>query len=99
VNYVIHIEQIKIGNASCLGLKVDLKPAPLLLIIGAKGFLSCGFLNVEVAEKLGVAAAVVSGVKTFDDVLNGEVKSLTTEAEKMGVRAGQKGREAMGKLV
>ncbi len=96
---MIQVEQIKIGNVSCLGLKVDLKPAPLILIIGEKGFLSCGFLNVEVAEKLGVAAAVVTGVKTFEDLLNGEVKGLTTKAEKMGVKAGQKGVEAMSKLV
>ncbi|MEX2723899.1 MAG: YunC family protein [Candidatus Freyarchaeota archaeon] len=95
---MIQIEQLKIGNASCLGIKIDLKPAPLLLIIGEKGFLSCGFLNIEVADILGVAAAVVTGVKTFEDVLNGEVKSLTTRAKEMGVKAGQKGREAMSKL-
>jgi len=31
----------------------------------------CGFMNVEVAESFGVAAAVVSGVKNFQDVLSG----------------------------
>jgi len=82
-----------------LGLRVDLKPAPLLLIIGEKGVLSCGFLNVDAAEKLGMAAAVVTGVRTFEDVLNAEVKGLTTEAEKLGVKAGQKGIEALSNFV
>lgn len=82
-----------------MGLRVDLKPAPLLLIIGEKGVLSCGFLNVDAAEKLGMAAAVVTGVRTFEDVLNAEVKSLTTEAEKLGVKAGQKGIEALSNFV
>ncbi len=82
-----------------MGLRVDLKPAPLLLIIGEKGVLSCGFLNVDAAEKLGMAAAVVTGVRTFEDVLNAEVKGLTTEAEKLGVKAGQKGIEALSNFV
>ena len=96
---MIEIEQIKAGDRQCLGLRVDLKPAPLLLIIGEKGVLSCGFLNVDAAEKLGMAAAVVTGVRTFEDVLNAEVKSLTTEAEKLGVKAGQKGIEALSNFV
>jgi len=96
---MIEIEQIKAGDRQCLGLRVDLKPAPLLLIIGEKGVLSCGFLNVDAAEKLGMAAAVVTGVRTFEDVLNAEVKSLTTEAEKLGAKAGQKGIEALSNFV
>ena len=59
---------------------VDIKPAPLLLIIGEKGVLACGFLSIEASEKLGMAAAVVTGVRTFEDVLNAEVKNLNTEA-------------------
>ena len=96
---MIEIEQIKAGGRQCLGLRVDLKPAPLLLIIGEKGVLSCGFLNVDAAEKLGMAAAVVTGVRTFEDVLNAEVKSLTTEAEKLGAKTGQKGIEALSNFV
>ncbi|MGQ9721704.1 MAG: YunC family protein [Candidatus Jordarchaeum sp.] len=96
---MINIEQIRVGDNICLGLKVDLKPAPLLLIIGERGILACGFLNIEASEKLGIAAAVVTGVRTFEDVLNAEIKKLTTEAEKLGVRVGQKGKEALSYLV
>jgi len=55
----------------------------------------CGFLSVDVAERLGVAAAVVSGVKSFDDVLNAEVKAVTSKAGSFGVRVGMKGAEAL----
>ena len=51
----------------------------------------CGFLSVDVAERLGVAAAVVSGVKSFDDVLNAEVKAVTSKAGSFGVRVDMKG--------
>jgi uncharacterized protein YunC (DUF1805 family) len=82
-----------------LGLRTDLPDSPpLLLITAEKGFVMCGFLNVESAEKLGVAAAVVSGVKTFDDVLNGQVKAVTSKAKSLGVEVGMKGADALKHL-
>jgi uncharacterized protein YunC (DUF1805 family) len=41
----------------------------------------CGFLNIDVAEKVNVTAAMVSGVKTFDDVLAAEIKAVTSKAQ------------------
>ncbi|RJS76753.1 DUF1805 domain-containing protein [Candidatus Bathyarchaeota archaeon] len=55
----------------------------------------CGFLNLEVAERLGVAAAVVSGVRSFGDVLGAEVRAVTGRAVELGVRVGMKGEEAL----
>jgi uncharacterized protein YunC (DUF1805 family) len=55
----------------------------------------CGFLNVETAEKLNVTAAIVSGVKTFDDILNGQVKAATSKAKSLGIEAGIRGAEAL----
>jgi uncharacterized protein YunC (DUF1805 family) len=52
-------------------------------------------LNVDAAEKLGVAAAVVSGVKSFDDVLNAQIKAVTSKAKGFGVDIGMKGSEAL----
>jgi uncharacterized protein YunC (DUF1805 family) len=73
---MISIASVKAGEKTCLGVRVDLPDSPpLLLILGEKGFVMCGFLNVEAAEKVSAAAAMVSGVKTFEDVLNAEVKA------------------------
>jgi len=75
---------------------VDLpESAPLLLIIAEKGFVMCGFLNIEAAERLGVVAAMVSGVKTFEDVLNAQVKAATSKAKSLGIEVGMKGAEAL----
>jgi uncharacterized protein YunC (DUF1805 family) len=91
---------VKVDGKNFLGCRVDLpnSPAPLLLIIADKGFVMCGFLNVEVAEKLGIAAAMVSGVKTFDDVLNAEVKATTSKAKDLGVDIGMKGADALKRM-
>jgi uncharacterized protein YunC (DUF1805 family) len=96
---MINIMSVKVDGKSCLGLHVDLPDSPpLLLLIAEKGFVMCGFLNVEAAERLGVAAAMVSGVKTFDDVLEAQVKAVTSKAKSFGVEVGMKGAEALKRM-
>jgi uncharacterized protein YunC (DUF1805 family) len=93
---VIEVSRVRVDGYAAFGLKVDLPESPpLVAIIGDKGFVMCGFLNVDAAEKLGVTAAVVSGVKTFDDVLKAEIKAVTSKAEIRGIRRGMTGLEAL----
>jgi uncharacterized protein YunC (DUF1805 family) len=96
---MIAISSLKVNGLSCLGVKVELPDSPpLLLVIGQKGFVMCGFLNVDAAERLGVAAAMVSGVKSFDDLLNAQVKALTSKAKNLGVEVEMKGNEALKRM-
>jgi uncharacterized protein YunC (DUF1805 family) len=79
-----------------LGVRVELPDSPPLLVITAeKGFVMCGFLNMEAAERIGVTAAMVSGVKTFEDVLNAQVKAVTSKAKSLGIQEGMKGADAL----
>lgn len=80
-------------------MKIDLEPAPLLIIVADRGLLTCGFINEEVAEELGVALAIVSGVRTFEDILKGEVKKATRKARDLGINVGMKGSEALDRLM
>jgi uncharacterized protein YunC (DUF1805 family) len=68
---------------------------PLLIIKGSKGFLACGYINVEACNKTGEACAIVTGVKTHDDMLVAEIKAVSSGAEKLGLRIGMKGQEAL----
>jgi len=93
---MITVAPVKLEEKACMGLRVDLPGSPpLVLIIAEKGFIMCGFLNVETAERLDVAAAMVSGVKTFEDILNAQVKAATPKAKSLGVETGMKGSEAL----
>jgi uncharacterized protein YunC (DUF1805 family) len=94
----LEIEQIDLGKGVALGIKIDLNVAPILLVKATRGFVMCGYLNMEAAEKLGDVAARVSGVSTFEDVLNAKVQQATTKAKGLGVREGMTGREALLKL-
>ncbi len=91
---MIQIEELEIEEAKVLGIKIDLPVAPLILLRGKNGFVMCGYLNIDAAEKLGVSCAMVSGVNTFEDVMNAEIKAVTTKAQDIGVKEGMKGREA-----
>ena len=94
---MIEVTPIQVNDKTATGLKVDLpeSPAPLIMIIGSKGLVCCGFINMDAAERQCIAAAMVSGVKTFDDVLNAEVKAATTKAQALGVKAGVNGKDAL----
>jgi len=96
---MISIMPVKVDDKACVGVRVELPDSPpLIMIVAEKGFVMCGFLNVEAAERLAVTAAVVSGVKTFDDVLNGQVKAVTSKARSLGIDVGIKGADALKRL-
>lgn len=93
---MVAIELLRVNGKACLGVRVDLPNSPpLLVIVAERGFVMCGFLNVEAAERLGAAAAMVSGVKSFEDVLGTSVKAVTSGAAALGVRVGMSGEEAL----
>ena len=96
---MISVMSVKVNDETCLGVRVELPDSPpLLLVVADKGFVMCGFLNVDVAQNLGVAAAVVSGVKSFEDVLNAEVKAVTSKARDLSVSVGMKGVDALKRM-
>jgi len=96
---VICVESLKVDGKACSGLCVELPGSPpMVLIMAEKGFVMCGLLNMEAAERLGAVAAMVSGVKTFDDVLNAQVKAVTSKAKSIGAEVGMKGSEALKRM-
>jgi uncharacterized protein YunC (DUF1805 family) len=44
---------------------------------GSEGLLACGYLSVETFNKTGEAAAIVTGVKNFDDMSAATVKTVS----------------------
>jgi uncharacterized protein YunC (DUF1805 family) len=92
------VEQIRLSNGIALGVKVDLPKAPLVMIRAGKGFAMCGYLNMESVNKTGEVAVRVTGVKSFDDVLNAKVVNVSDEARKLGVTDTMTAREALEKM-
>ncbi len=97
---MINMTLLRIDDKAIMGLRVELPDSPpLLMVIGHTGFVMCGFLNMDTAEKMNVAAAMVSGVRNFDDILGAEIKAATSKAQIKGIRLGMKGKEAIKLLL
>ena len=94
------MERVCIDGQEFLGLNASLgESAPLLILKTEKGYLACGYINMATSEKLGDAAAIVRGVKTYEDMLKAQVQEVSGAAQKRGVKAGMTGREALKLLV
>lgn len=67
-----------------------------VLIIGAeKGTLCCGYINVEIANKVGDICAIVTGVKTPEDMLEAKVILVSNAASELGIEKGMTGKQAL----
>ena len=71
----------------------------ILVIRAARGLLGCGYISVDTAAKVGDALAVVSGVSSYEDMLQASVKAVSPAAEALGVRPGMTGRDALLKML
>lgn len=89
------IEQIYLEKGTGIGLKMDMEYAPLLVIRARHGFVMCGYLNMEIANKLGDVAVRVTGVRSFEDVLNAKAADVSEAAKKMGIISGMSAKEAL----
>ena len=72
----------------------DLK-RPLLVISGSKGVLACGYLNIDTFDKLDEAGAIVSGVNSWEDMLDATIVGTSSAASRLGVSVGMTGRQAL----
>ncbi len=64
-----------------------------------KGYVMCGYLDINTAEKLNDVACVVSGVKTVEELLSKPVVKLTSQAQKLGICLGAFGKDALTKML
>ena len=93
------VEQLMVDGKKFEGLLFPIgKAAPLIIIKGSKGFLACGYIDIATADQLNEAAAIVRGVNTFFDMTHASVQKVSPEAERIGVKVGMTGREALAIL-
>ncbi len=75
--------------------RIDLN-YPLLVIKGSKGFLACAYVNPSIcSEKTQDACGIVTGVKTFEDMLSAKLIALSAPAKALGLSEGMTGKEAL----
>ena len=78
-------------------LRYELKK-PLLIIKEKNGFLACGYINVETCNKTEEACAIVTGVNSYEDMLQAKVAAVSQRALELGIQIGESGSQALRKL-
>lgn len=94
-----NFKKIKLEDGEVDGYSLNIGNAPLLIMKAKRGYIMCGYLNMDAANKLGDIAGRVTGVKDFDDVLNADIIEISENAKKMGLKKGVKGKEFLNKLL
>ena len=89
------MDSIELDGMIFRGDIIEMLQSKLLLIQGQNGMLGCGYFNLAVADKLNSAMAIVSGVQSYDDMLNKCVVAVSSRAAELGVVPGMTGREAL----
>lgn len=95
---MVKVEELEVNGTKAQGTMIVAPGGEghpnMIVIEGKKGYLMCGYLNMEAAEKFGDAAVLVGGAD-FAAVLANPIKGTTTAAKEVGVKDGMTGAEAL----
>ncbi|MDR1474317.1 MAG: DUF1805 domain-containing protein [Endomicrobium sp.] len=93
------VREFELKGRKYLGCEGEISSGSNLVFIkGSNGFIMCSYLNLETAEKMNNIAAIVTGVKTIDDMLKKDISNATTNAKQIGIVPGISVLEALDKL-
>ena len=92
---MLKVENVEIESKSFEFIHLEMPAAPILILKGKKGFVMCGYLNIDAAEKLGDFAVRAPGVRDLDTLLDAEVAQCTSISSSAGVETGMKVREIL----
>ena len=99
---MIH-RKVQLAKKQADGYVIPLGQVNLVNVVTDVGMVGCGAFDVAALNNFGYPAAKVkpskgSSIATIDDLLEGIVKEVNTAAEKLGLKVGMAGREALDLL-
>ena len=73
---------------------------PLMVIRGSKGFLACGYIDIQVADTFEDACAVVRTVENFQQMLVRRVAKgdISRMGQRLGITEGMTGAQVLEKI-
>ncbi len=91
-------ETFQIDGQEADGYVIPLEQCNLVFVTKGNSLLACGAIDAMAMDKFAVPTAVVTGVSTVHELLNGEVKTVNKAATERGAAPGESGRDALAKL-
>lgn len=82
-------KRIKVGEKYVDAFLINLLAKNLIVLRGSKGYVMCGYLNLDAADKFKEAAIKIINVFTIKEALLSKVFACSFAAKKMGVYENQ----------
>jgi uncharacterized protein YunC (DUF1805 family) len=96
---MVRIIPLQIDQWTAVGVEVLLPKTTLLAITAGGGYIMCGALDVQLLnERLRdreIIAGRAVGVRTFQQLLDAPLESVTDAAQALGIKVGMSGQEAI----
>jgi uncharacterized protein YunC (DUF1805 family) len=96
---IVKVVPIQIDEWTAIGVEVLLPKTTLLAVTIGDGYIMCGALDVELLntrlKDRRIIAGRAVGVKTFEQLLDAPLESVTDAAEALGVTVGLSGIDAL----
>lgn len=100
---MVRLDPITVDGHQAVGIEVKLPKTTLVIISTDKGYIMCGALDVQLLnERLkdrNIVAGRATGVRTYEDLLNAPLESVTYGAEALGILPGMTGKDAIIKMM
>ncbi|RKP54162.1 DUF1805 domain-containing protein [Cohnella endophytica] len=97
---MVRVVPMQFEGWSAVGVEVLLPKTTLLSISVGDGYIMCGALDVQLLNtKLkdrNIVAGRAVGVRTFEQLLEAPLESVTDAAQAIGIHVGMSGQEALG---
>jgi uncharacterized protein YunC (DUF1805 family) len=74
---------------------VTLQSKNFIVLRGAKGYVMCGYLNMDAANKFNDVAVKITGVASIEDALKTTAAEVSIAAAAMGIKVGQPVKEIL----
>ncbi|MBM3118705.1 MAG: DUF1805 domain-containing protein [Chloroflexi bacterium] len=99
---IVH-QTVQLTNKQADGYIIPLGHVHIVCVVTDVGMVGCGAFDVMALDAFGIPAARVKStsgipIATIDELLDGVVKEVNTEAAKLGINIGMSGREALDLL-
>jgi uncharacterized protein YunC (DUF1805 family) len=96
---MVRVVPFDMGDCTAVGVEVLLPKTTLIAITAGGGYIMCGALDVgllnEKLKEREIIAGRAVGVKTFEQLLEAPLESVTDAAVKLGITVGMSGKEAV----
>jgi len=95
-----HTKIYPTSNGIVEGVQVKWTGFNILLAAGAKGFLACPAIDLDVCERFGVAAALVESspqnpIGTLEKFGNRKITAVNEQAGRLGIKPGMNAADAL----